>query len=45
MVIGGVPRLDAADQYGAAHATPGALVLVVVVAVIVVVLILSKRDG
>lgn len=43
MVIGGVPRLGTADQYGAAHAAPGALVLVVLIAVVVVVIILSKR--
>lgn len=43
MVIGGPPRLGTADQYGAAHAAPGALGLVVLIAVVVVVIILSKR--
>jgi hypothetical protein len=43
MVIGGAPRVGIADQYGSAHAGPGALGLVVLIAVVVVVLILSKR--
>ena len=42
MVIGGLPRLGIADQYGSAHAAPGALGLVVLIAVVVVI-ILSKR--
>ena len=43
MVIGRAPRLGIADQYGSAHAAPGALGLVVLIAVVVVVIILSKR--
>jgi hypothetical protein len=44
VVIGGVPLLGVADQYGKAHAVPGGLGLVVlVVIVVVVVVILSKR--
>jgi hypothetical protein len=42
MVIGGVPLLGIADQYGKAHAVPGALGLVALIAVVVAV-ILSKR--
>jgi hypothetical protein len=42
MVTGAAPRFGIADQYGTAHAAPGALVLVVLIAVVVVV-ILSKR--
>ena len=43
MVIVGTPRLGIADQYGHAHAVPGALGLVVLIAVVVVVMVLSKR--
>jgi hypothetical protein len=43
MVIGGAPRLGTADQYGSAHAAPGALWLVVLIVVVVVVIILSRR--
>jgi hypothetical protein len=42
MVIRGAPLLGIADQYGKAHAVPGALGLVVLIAVVVAV-ILSKR--
>jgi hypothetical protein len=42
MVIRGVPLLGIADQYGQAHAAPGALGVVVLIAVVVAV-ILSKR--
>jgi hypothetical protein len=44
MVVGGAPGFGTADQYGAAHAAPGALGLIVLIAVVVVVIILSKRD-
>ena len=43
MVIGGAPRLGIADQYGSAHAAPGALGLVVLIVVVVVVILLFKR--
>ena len=42
MVIGGEPGFSIADQYGKAHAVPGALGLVALIAVVVAV-ILSKR--
>jgi hypothetical protein len=45
MVIGYAPRLGIADQYGSAHASPGALGLVVLIAVVVVVVVLSKRGN
>jgi hypothetical protein len=43
MVIGGAARLGIADQYGSAHAAPGALGLVALIAVVVVVIMLLKR--
>jgi hypothetical protein len=43
MVIGGLARFGIADQYGSAHAGPGAVGLLVLIAVVVVVIILSKR--
>ena len=42
MVIGGEPGFSIADQYGKAHAVPGALGLVALIAVVVAV-ILGRR--
>jgi hypothetical protein len=43
MGMGGQARLGNADQYGAAHAAPGALGLAVIIPVVAVMIVLGKR--